>query len=126
MAEARRHVVCAAADIAPGERRIVEVAGRRIGVFNVGGRVYALHNGCPHKGGELCAGRITGTVLPTHAFLGAYDNCLHYLALFHLTARNCFLNGYLDDITHGSIAPVGTAKNLDAHDSASAAIVSNI
>jgi nitrite reductase (NADH) small subunit len=59
------HVVCAAAEIAPGERRIVELAGRSIGVFNVGGRFYALHNGCPHKGGELCAGRITGTVLPT-------------------------------------------------------------
>jgi nitrite reductase (NADH) small subunit len=60
-----RHVVCAAAELAPGERRIVELAGRSIGVFNVHGRFYALHNGCPHKGGELCAGRITGTVLPT-------------------------------------------------------------
>ena len=59
------HVVCAASEIALGERRIVDVAGRSIGIFNVGGRFYALHNGCPHKGGELCAGRITGTVLPT-------------------------------------------------------------
>ena len=59
------HVVCAAAEIAPGERRIVNVKGRSIGVFNVAGSFYALHNGCPHKGGELCAGRITGTVLPT-------------------------------------------------------------
>jgi nitrite reductase (NADH) small subunit len=65
VAEAIRHVVCPAADLAPGQRRIVEVAGRSIGVFNVGGSFYALHNGCPHKGGELCAGRITGTVLPT-------------------------------------------------------------
>jgi 3-phenylpropionate/trans-cinnamate dioxygenase ferredoxin subunit len=62
---ARRHVVCAAAELPPGARRIVEVAGRSIGVFNVGGSFYALHNGCPHKGGELCAGRITGTVLAT-------------------------------------------------------------
>jgi nitrite reductase (NADH) small subunit len=64
-AGARRHVVCAASELAPGERRIVELAGRSIGVFNVGGRFYALHNGCPHKGGALCAGPITGTVLPT-------------------------------------------------------------
>jgi nitrite reductase (NADH) small subunit len=62
---ATRAEVCAAAELAPGERRIVEVAGRSIGVFNVDGSFYALHNGCPHKGGELCAGRITGTVLPT-------------------------------------------------------------
>jgi nitrite reductase (NADH) small subunit len=60
-----RAEVCAAAELAPGERRIVEVAGRSIGVFNVGGRYYALHDGCPHRGGALCAGRITGTVLPT-------------------------------------------------------------
>jgi nitrite reductase (NADH) small subunit len=66
------HVVCAASDIAPGERRIVDVAGRSIGVFNVGGRFYALHNGCPHKGGALCAGRITGTVLPTTERTFAY------------------------------------------------------
>jgi nitrite reductase (NADH) small subunit len=61
----RRYAVCAAAELAPGERRIVEVAGRSIGIFNVRGRFYALHNGCPHKGGALCAGRIGGTVLPT-------------------------------------------------------------
>ena len=60
-----RHVVCTADELPPGERRIVELAGRSIGVFNVGGSFYALHNRCPHKGGELCAGRITGTVLPT-------------------------------------------------------------
>jgi nitrite reductase (NADH) small subunit len=61
----RRHVVCPAAELPPGDRRIVDVDGRSIGVFNVHGRFHALHNGCPHKGGALCAGPITGTVLPT-------------------------------------------------------------
>jgi nitrite reductase (NADH) small subunit len=61
----RRHVVCAAGELPPGGRRIVDVDGRSIGVFNVDGRFYALHNHCPHKGGALCAGPITGTVLPT-------------------------------------------------------------
>lgn len=61
----RRHVVCPVAELPPGERRIVELAGRSIGVFNVHGRVYALHNGCPHKGGALCAGPITGTAMET-------------------------------------------------------------
>jgi nitrite reductase (NADH) small subunit len=73
VAEARRrHAVCAAAELRPGERRIVELEGRSIGVFNVHGRYYALHNGCPHKGGELCAGLITGTVLPTTERAFAY------------------------------------------------------
>lgn len=68
----RRHVVAAVSDIPPGERRIVEVEGRSIGVFNVGGRFYALRNGCPHKGGPLCEGPVCGTTLPTEGFTFEY------------------------------------------------------
>jgi nitrite reductase/ring-hydroxylating ferredoxin subunit len=63
-AERRRHALCAAADLRPGERRIVDLDGRRVGVFNVGGRFHALHDRCPHHGGALCAGPVCGTVLP--------------------------------------------------------------
>lgn len=41
-----------------GEQRLVEVAGRSIGVFNVRGRLFALRNRCPHQGGPLCSGRV--------------------------------------------------------------------
>jgi nitrite reductase/ring-hydroxylating ferredoxin subunit len=34
-------------------------------VFNIGGQFYALHNRCPHAGGNLCQGPLTGTALPT-------------------------------------------------------------
>lgn len=68
----RRRAVCAASEIPPGGRRIVEVGGRSIGVFNVAGRFYALHNGCPHKGGPLCEGPVCGTVLPTEDRSYAY------------------------------------------------------
>ena len=75
MGAERRHVVCAAADLQPGERRIVQVQGRSIGVFNVGGRFYGLHNGCPHRGGPLCEGRVGGTTLqePGHVFAYGRD-----------------------------------------------------
>ncbi|MFZ5849916.1 MAG: Rieske (2Fe-2S) protein [Actinomycetota bacterium] len=63
--EARTFVVCDAAELRPGERRICDVDGRSIGVFNVAGRFYALRNGCPHKGGALCEGPVCGTTLPT-------------------------------------------------------------
>jgi nitrite reductase (NADH) small subunit len=49
-------------DAAP---RIVEIDGRSVGVFNVDGRFYALHNRCPHRGGTLCEGPLAGTTLPT-------------------------------------------------------------
>jgi nitrite reductase (NADH) small subunit len=68
----RRHPLFAAGELAPGERRIVEVDGRSVGVFNVGGSFYALHNRCPHKGGPLCEGRVCGTTLPTERYAFEY------------------------------------------------------
>lgn len=49
------------ANLLPGEKRIIEVDGKQIGVFNVGGMYYALYNHCPHMGGNLCQGPVTGT-----------------------------------------------------------------
>lgn len=68
----RRHVVCAASDLPVGARRIVEIDGRSIGVFNVHGTLYALHNGCPHKAGPLCEGPISGTTVATEDYGLAY------------------------------------------------------
>jgi len=56
------HVVATTDEIAPGQRKIVEIDGRSIGVFNVGGRFYALRNTCPHAGGRLCEGTLSGLV----------------------------------------------------------------
>ncbi len=56
------HAVATVAELPPGARKIVEIDGRSIGVFNVGGRFYALRNVCPHQGAPLCLGRIGGTM----------------------------------------------------------------
>ncbi|MEX2126685.1 MAG: Rieske (2Fe-2S) protein [Xanthobacteraceae bacterium] len=58
-----RYVVAKASEINPGGHKLVEVKGREIGLFNVGGEFFALSNRCPHEAGPLCAGRITGIVL---------------------------------------------------------------
>ncbi len=60
-----RYVVATVDEIPPGGRKIVEVAGRSIGVFNIGGEFYALRNSCPHQGGALCEGRLSGLLLAT-------------------------------------------------------------
>ncbi len=57
-----RYVVGTVDDIPPGERKIVEIGGRRVGVFNVGGEYLAILDRCPHQGGSLCSGRQTGLV----------------------------------------------------------------
>jgi 3-phenylpropionate/trans-cinnamate dioxygenase ferredoxin subunit len=38
------------------------VAGRSIGLFNLGGEFFALRNRCPHQGGPLCEGRVWGAL----------------------------------------------------------------
>ena len=57
-----KHVVAAVGDIPPGTRRLAQVNGRAIVVFNLGGEFFALNNRCPHRGGSLCQGRQTGLV----------------------------------------------------------------
>jgi 3-phenylpropionate/trans-cinnamate dioxygenase ferredoxin subunit len=58
-----RHVVARAEDIPPGDRRIVTVRGREIGVFNLGGEFFGLINRCPHQGAPLCGGEIVSRLV---------------------------------------------------------------
>lgn len=62
MRQSTRHRVARIDEIPPGSRKIVEVGGRSIGIFNVGGKFYALRNQCPHAGGPLCKGVLSGFV----------------------------------------------------------------
>jgi nitrite reductase/ring-hydroxylating ferredoxin subunit len=55
-----KYVVGTVEEIPPGQRKIVDVAGRTVGVFNVGGEFFALLNRCPHQGGPLCTGNTLG------------------------------------------------------------------
>lgn len=57
-----RFVVGAVDEVPEGERKIVELAGRSIGIFNLGGEFFALRNRCPHQGGPLCEGKRWGLI----------------------------------------------------------------
>lgn len=57
-----KHEICPASEIQPGERKIVEVDGLSIGIFNVDGEYHALNNVCPHQLAPLCEGEISGLV----------------------------------------------------------------
>jgi 3-phenylpropionate/trans-cinnamate dioxygenase ferredoxin subunit len=60
-----KHPVAKVEEIPPGERKIVEVNGRSIGVFNVNGAFVAVLSVCPHEAGPVCRGRVSGTTLPS-------------------------------------------------------------
>ena len=57
-----KFLVGRADEIPPGSRKIIRVAGRSIGIFNVDGEFYAIRNRCPHQGAALCEGKLWGVL----------------------------------------------------------------
>jgi nitrite reductase/ring-hydroxylating ferredoxin subunit len=51
-----KYVVGTVDEIEPGGKKIVDVGGRSIGIYNVNGEYFALLNRCPHQAGPLCNG----------------------------------------------------------------------
>jgi 3-phenylpropionate/trans-cinnamate dioxygenase ferredoxin component len=48
--------ICRAEELPPGAARIVEAEGRKIGVFNADGDLYAIEDRCSHDDGPLAEG----------------------------------------------------------------------
>ncbi len=57
-------------NIPPREGRAVRLGDRDLAIFNLGDRFLATDGQCPHKGGPLCDGIVTGSsvVCPLHAW----------------------------------------------------------
>ncbi|MDB5688757.1 MAG: Ferredoxin subunit of nitrite reductase and ring-hydroxylating dioxygenase [Sphingomonas bacterium] len=60
-----RHVVAALAEVPPGSRKLVQVKGRDVALFNVAGELFAVLDRCPHAGASLCRGGLTGLMSAT-------------------------------------------------------------
>ncbi|GFG51350.1 (2Fe-2S)-binding protein [Mycolicibacterium agri] len=57
----QRQLVCAIDDLPPGSMRLVQAGQFGVGVYNIGGSLYAIANYCAHEGAPLCAGYVGGT-----------------------------------------------------------------
>jgi nitrite reductase (NADH) small subunit len=53
--------LCRVDEVPIGSHRLFDIGKFGIGLFNVGGQYFALLNYCPHRGGPLCQGKVTGT-----------------------------------------------------------------
>jgi nitrite reductase/ring-hydroxylating ferredoxin subunit len=51
-----RVVVGKVTDFRNGDRKIIDVNGKSVGVFRVDDQFYAIRNRCPHQWGPLCLG----------------------------------------------------------------------
>jgi len=71
MKEARTWIrIIECRDIPVREGRAVKIGNRDIAIFNLGDRFLAVENRCPHKGGPLADGIVSGAtvVCPLHAW----------------------------------------------------------
>ena len=55
------HIVASADELGDGDRLVVELEGREIGVFRVDEEYYAYTNWCLHQAGPVCEGTLSGT-----------------------------------------------------------------
>ncbi|MBI4355626.1 MAG: Rieske 2Fe-2S domain-containing protein [Candidatus Omnitrophica bacterium] len=57
-------------EVPPGQGKVVEVGGRALAVFNVGGQFHVMDNACLHRGGPLGEGMLDGTTVtcPWHGW----------------------------------------------------------
>lgn len=55
------HTVADADEIAEGERIVVQIEGKPIGIFNIDNEYYAYLSWCAHQSGPCAEGNITGT-----------------------------------------------------------------
>jgi len=88
-----KFLVGRADEIPPGSRKIVRIAGRSIGVFNVDGDFYALRNRCPHQGAPLCEGKLWGVLRAEVPGSFQYDSRKEILT--------CVWHGWEFDLTTG-------------------------
>ncbi len=70
MSETKRWIRVRCDDIPLREGRAVALGDREIALFNLGDRFLAIENRCPHRGGPLADGIVSGSsvVCPLHAW----------------------------------------------------------
>ncbi|MHB8420135.1 MAG: nitrite reductase small subunit NirD [Myxococcales bacterium] len=57
-------------ELPAGRGRCVSAGGREVALFQVAGELFAIDNSCPHRGGPLSEGDLSGCVVycPLHAW----------------------------------------------------------
>jgi nitrite reductase (NADH) small subunit len=69
---AERTTVCRFDELEDGSATLVTVRGRKIALCRVGQEVFAMQDACPHRGGPLSFGKVSGKrlelICPWHFF----------------------------------------------------------
>jgi len=105
------HAVGTTDELDPGSRILTHLEGRQIVVFNVDGEYHAYTNWCPHQGGPVCEGLVTGTTSAsfdreelettlTWERDGEVLTCPWHAWEFELTSGDCLSRGKIRLLKH--------------------------
>jgi 3-phenylpropionate/trans-cinnamate dioxygenase ferredoxin subunit len=127
----RKVRVCPLVELPPGERKIIDVDGRSIGVFHLEyaegktgpPRLHALKNICPHQMAPLCVGKVSGTTLPSlpgelnYGREGEIIRCPWHGWEFDLTTGQSVFNPHRCRVKHYDVATEsGGTQTIDSDD----------
>ena len=109
------YAVATLGEVVEGKCLLVRARGLEIGLFVVDGELRAYRNVCPHAGAPICAGRISGTTLPSAVYQYEYGMERQILRCpwhgwefdlatgVHLVDADCKLRGYPVVVENGTI-----------------------
>lgn len=89
--------VAKVSDIPDRTGKCVEVEGRRIALFNLGGEFYAIADECTHEGGPLSEGYLHGEEI----------ECPWHLARFNIRTGKVMLDPATDDVARYNLRIAG-------------------
>lgn len=92
------------------EGRSVDLGDREIAVFNLGERFAAIDAACPHRGGPLCDGIVTGVGAPSLAGGKIERNCAGDHAVV------CPLHGWKVNLENGKVLKPEVSVRVDTYD----------
>lgn len=101
------HVVASAEELSEGDRLLVQLEGREIGVFRIEGELHAYTNWCAHQAGPVCEGHVTGTTeasFDSDTLETELDYCREDEIL------NCPWHGWEYDLTSGECLSRGEVE----------------
>jgi 3-phenylpropionate/trans-cinnamate dioxygenase ferredoxin subunit len=67
--------VAQVSEVAPGQKKPIDLDGIAVLLFNVGGQYYAIEDVCTHDGAPLSGGRFNGTYIACPRHGARFDVC---------------------------------------------------
>ena len=95
--------IASMSELREGEGRCIEVRGRRIALFLVDGRPYAIDDTCPHEAGSLSDGKVEGTEV----------ECPWHGACFDLATGKCLALPAQEDVRSYNLRVVGDDVEIE-------------